>query len=87
MKLHKVIAIELQFRSGWRLTNSSERSVKFLNIDSSFTMNVVDNPLNGYIVARAPKGNVRPTYFPQGNSQAIDALMGVGSSPYGQMSP
>jgi hypothetical protein len=40
----------------------------------------VASPVNGYIVARAPKGTVRATYFSQGNAAAIDALMGVGSA-------
>ena len=61
-------------------TNRRSWRLKFIDIDSSFTMTVADNPLIGYIVARAPKGNVRPTYFPQGNGKAIDALMGLGSS-------
>lgn len=38
------------------------------------------SPINGYIVARAPKGTQRATYFNTGNGQAIDALMGVGSA-------
>jgi len=59
-------------RRSWRL--------KFIDIDSSFVLVSNESPINGYIVARAPKGNVRATYFPRGSNQAIDALMGVGSA-------
>lgn len=61
-------------RRSWRL--------KFIDIDSSFTMTAAESPINGYIVCRAPKGTQRPTYFSKGNSQAIDALMGVGSADW-----
>jgi hypothetical protein len=61
-------------RRSWRL--------KFIDIDSSFTMVAADSPINGFIVCRAPKGTQRPTYFSKGNSQAIDALMGVGSADW-----
>jgi len=59
-------------RRSWRL--------KFIDIDSSFVLSTAESPLNGYMVCRAPKGNQRPTYFPQGSAQAIDALGGVGSA-------
>jgi hypothetical protein len=49
-------------------------------IDSSFSITEAVSPINGYIVARTPKGTQRATYFTAGNSQAIDALMGVGSA-------
>ena len=59
-------------RRSWRL--------KFIDIDSSFSITETVNPINGYIVCRAPKGTQRATYFSTGNNQAIDALMGVGSA-------
>ena len=59
-------------RRSWRL--------KFIDIDSSFVLVSNESPINGYIVARAPKGTQRATYFPRGSAQAIDALMGVGSA-------
>jgi len=59
-------------RRSWRL--------KFIDIDSSFSITEAVSPINGYIVARAPKGTQRATYFATGNEQAIDALMGVGSA-------
>jgi len=59
-------------RRSWRL--------KFIDIDNSFVLSTNESQINGYIVARAPKGTQRATYFPQGSAQAIDALMGVGSA-------
>jgi len=61
-------------RRSWRL--------QFIDIDSSFVMVAADEPLNGYMVCRAPKGNQRATYFPKGSHEAIDALMGVGSADW-----
>jgi len=59
-------------RKSWRL--------RFIDIDSSFTLIPSEDPLNGYIVARAPKGQTRPQYFPRNSPQAIDALCGVASA-------
>jgi hypothetical protein len=59
-------------RRSWRL--------KFIDIDSSFSINETVSAINGYIAARAPKGTQRGTYFTPGNAQGIDALMGVGSA-------
>jgi len=59
-------------KKSWRL--------RFIDIDSSFTLIPSEDPLIGYIVARAPKGQTRPTYFPRNSGQAIDALMGVASA-------
>jgi hypothetical protein len=61
-----------QNRKSWRL--------KFVDLDSSYS--VVDNstPISGFIVCRAPKGEQRAMYFGPQNSQAIDAMIGVGSA-------
>lgn len=53
---------------------------QFIDIDDSFVMNDDDETINGFIVARGPKGKTRPEYFPAGNEKAIDAICGVGSA-------
>ena len=60
--------------------NKKSWRYKFIDIDSSYVVKESDDEAIGYIVARAPKGTTRPTYFAKGNSDAIDALMGVGSA-------
>jgi hypothetical protein len=52
----------------------------FVDIDDSFVLKTQDEQVIGWMACRAPKGNTRATYFPSGNSGAIDALMGVGSA-------
>ncbi|MBR6612836.1 MAG: hypothetical protein IKK93_11475 [Campylobacter sp.] len=53
---------------------------KFIDIDESFVIKTQDESIIGWMACRAPKGNTKATYFPSGNSGAIDALMGVGSA-------
>jgi hypothetical protein len=60
--------------------NKKSWRYKFIDIDSSYVVKESDDEAIGYIVARAPKGTTRPTYFAKGNSDAIDALIGVGSA-------
>lgn len=61
-------------RKSWR--------TKFMDIDASYRVREADNEYNGFIVVRGPKGKARPTYFPKGNAEAIDAVMGVGSADW-----
>lgn len=59
-------------RKSWRL--------RFIDIDQSFVLNESEDEIIGYFAIRAPKGNQRPTYFPKDNGQAIDALVGLASA-------
>ena len=53
----------------WRL--------RFIDIDSSFTINTSASEILGYMVVRAPKGNIEPMYFTPQNEAAIHAMIGI----------
>lgn len=58
----------------WRL--------KFIDIDTSFTITTDTGDTCGYMVIRAPAGNTEPMYFPAGNTQAIEAVYGVATADW-----
>ena len=58
----------------WRL--------KFIDIDTSFTITTDTGDICGYMVIRAPAGNTEPMYFPAGNAQAIEAVYGVATADW-----
>ena len=58
----------------WRL--------KFIDIDTSFTITTDTGDICGYMVIRAPAGNTEPMYFPAGNAEAIDAVYGVATADW-----
>ena len=58
----------------WRL--------KFIDIDTSFTITTDTGDICGYMVIRAPAGNTEPMYFPAGNTQAIEATYGVATADW-----
>jgi hypothetical protein len=51
--------------------------VKFIDIDSSFTISTETGTIKGYMVVRAPKGETEPYYFEKGNAEAIYAYIGL----------
>ena len=53
----------------WRL--------QFIDIDSSFTITTDASEIMGAMVVRAPKGETVPMYFPKGNTEAIEAAIGI----------
>jgi hypothetical protein len=59
-------------RKSWRL--------KFIDLESGFSITDNSTPVSGYIVCRAPKGETRAMYFGPQNSQAIDAMIGLASA-------
>ena len=61
-------------------TNRKSWRLRFIDLDQSYS--IVDNstPISGFITCRAPKGEQRAMYFGPQNSQAIDAMIGVGSA-------
>ena len=61
-------------KSSWRL--------KFIDIDSSFSISTEAGTIKGYMVVRAPKGEIEPYYFEKGNQAAIEAYVGLGGSDY-----
>lgn len=61
-------------KSSWRL--------KFIDIDSSFSISTEAGTIKGYMVVRAPKGETEPYYFEKGNQAAIEAYVGLGGSDY-----
>ena len=58
----------------WRL--------KFIDIDTSFTITTDTGDICGYMVIRAPAGNTEPMYFPAGNAEAIEAVYGVATADW-----
>ena len=56
-------------KASWRL--------KFIDIDASFSVNTESSTIKGYMVVRAPKGEVEPYYFEKGNQEAIYAYIGL----------
>lgn len=56
-------------KNSWRLL--------FVDIDRSFSVSTEAGTIKGYITVRAPKGETSPYYFEAGNSDAIDAMIGV----------
>lgn len=56
-------------KSSWRL--------KFIDIDSSFSINTESSTVKGFMVTRSPKGEVSSYYFEKGNAEAIYAYIGL----------
>lgn len=58
----------------WRL--------RFIDIDSSFTITTDNSDTMGGMVIRAPKGETEGYYVPKGNASVIESMFGIGSANY-----
>jgi len=61
-------------------TNRKSWRLKFIDLDQSYSVVDRSTPISGFITCRAPKGEKRAMYFGPQNSEAIDAMIGVGSA-------
>jgi hypothetical protein len=62
----------------WRLN--------FIDIDSSFSINTTASTILGYIVVRAPKGEIEPMFFPPANEAVIQQMIGYGTADWPDIS-
>ena len=62
----------------WRL--------RFIDIDSSFTITTDNSDTMGGMVIRAPKGETEGYYVPKGNTSVIESMFGIGSADWPDIS-